>query len=80
MDRSFFMGGGGGGGGGIRKFSSLKGGGGGGASQKLKAEEVFTSKCTGLMGHSRVNWRGRHAKFFRDNQNTTAPPPLTHKK
>ena len=49
-------------------------GGGGGASQKLKAEEVFTSKCTGLMGHSRVNWRGRHAKFFRDNQNTTPPP------
>ena len=29
-------------GGGIRKFSSLKGG----ASQKLKAEEVFTGKCT----------------------------------
>ena len=60
-------------GGGIRKFSSIKGG----ASQKLNAEEFFflQVKCTGLMGHSRENWRGGvHAKFFRDNKKP--PPPL----
>ena len=80
-DHFLWVGGGGGGAvvsGGHPKIFELKGG---GASQKLKAEQVFTGKCTGLMGHSTENWRGGgHAKFFRYNKKIKGPPPSTHKK
>ena len=49
----------------IPKFSSLKGGG-GGIPKVEERKRFFTGKCTGLMEHSRENWRGGggHAKVF----------------
>ena len=66
------LGGGGGFWGAIQKFSSLKGS----HPKNWRWKRFFTGKCTGLMGHSRENWRGGHVKFFRDNQKTTAPLPI----
>ena len=55
--------------GGHPKIFELKGG---GPSQKLKAEEVFTGKCT-VQG--KIGVGGGHAKFFRDNQKPSPPYP-----